>query len=150
MAWAGSLQNRLAENKQFYDEIKIGTGVTEYLYSDRHPYEVVEVVDQKHVYIRELDHKLIGEPYSNDWELISNENNPIYYITKRGKYWYKTLIITDDILGTDIDDIDINTRLFLAHNNITEEELRTKKKITRYNRMNISFGYAEYYYDYSF
>lgn len=150
MAWAGSLQNRLAENKQFCNEIKIGTGVTEYFYSDRHPYEVVEVVDQKHVYIRPLDHKLIGEAYSNDWELISNKNNPIYYVTKRGKYWYKTLIITDDILGTDIDDIDINTRLFLAHNNITEEELRTKKKITRYNRINISFGHAEYYYDYSF
>ena len=150
MAWVGSLQNRLAENKQFCDEIKIGTGVTEYFYSDRHPYEVVEVVDQKHVYIRLLDHKPIGEAYSNDWELISNKNNPIYYVTKRGKYWYKTLTITDDILGTDIDDIDINTRLFLAHNNITEEELRTKKKITRYNRMNISFGHAEYYYDYSF
>lgn len=150
MAWVGSLQNRLAENKQFCDEIKIGTGVTEYFYSDRHPYEVIEVVDQKHVYIRPLDHKLIGEAYSNDWELISNKNNPIYYVTKRGKYWYKTLTITDDILGTDIDDIDINTKLFLAHNNITEEELRTKKKITRYNRMNISFGHAEYYYDYSF
>ena len=150
MAWVGSLQNRLAENKQFCDEIKIGTGVTEYFYSDRHPYEVIKVIDQKHVYIRPLDHKPIGEAYSNDWELISNENNPTYYITKRGKYWYKTLTITDDILGTDIDDIDINTRLFLAHNNITEEELRTKKKITRYNRINISFGHAEYYYDYSF
>lgn len=150
MAWAGSLQNRLAENKQFCDEIKIGTGVTEYLYSDRHPYEVIDMVDQKHVYIRELDHKLIGEPYSNDWELISNENNPIYYITKRGKYWYKTLTVTDDILKTNTDDVDIDVILFLAHNNITEEELRTKKKITRYNRMNISFGYAEYYYDYSF
>ena len=150
MAWYGSVYNRLEENRQFCDEIKIGTGVTEYLYSDRHPYEVIDVVDQKHVYIRELDHKLIGEPYSNDWELISNENNPIYYITKRGKYWYKTLTVTDDILKTNTDDIDIDVILFLAHNNITEEELRTKKKITRYNRMNISFGYAEYYYDYSF
>ena len=150
MAWTGSLQNRLTENKQFCDEIKVGTGVTEYLYSDRHPYEVIDVIDQKHIYIRELDHKPIGKPYSNDWELISNEYNPIYYLTKRGKYWYKTLVVTDGILGDNIDNISVDLELFLARNNITVEELKAKKKITRYNRINISFGHAEYYYDYSF
>lgn len=147
MAWYGSVHNRLEENRQFCDEIKIGTGVTEYLYSDRHPYEVIDVVDQKHVYIRELDHKLIGEPYSNDWELISNENNTIYYLTKRGKYWYKTITVTDDILEPEIS---VETMLFLAHNGINEDDLRNRKKITRYHRINVSFGHAEYYYDYSF
>lgn len=147
MTWYGSVHNRLEENKQFCDEIKIGTGVTEYLYSDRHPYEVIDVVDQKHVYIRELDHKLIGEPYSNDWELISNENNTVYYLTKRGKYWYKTITVTDDILESEIS---VETMLFLAHNDINEDDLRNRKKITRYHRINVSFGHAEYYYDYSF
>lgn len=147
MAWYGSVHNRLEENRQFCDEIKIGTGVTEYLYSDRHPYEVIDVVDQKHVYIRELDHKLIGEPYSNDWELISNENNTVYYLTKRGKYWYKTITVTDDILEPEMS---IETMLFLAHNGINADDLRNRKKITRYHRMNVSFGYASYYYDYSF
>lgn len=147
MAWYGSVHNRLEENRQFCDEIKIGTGVTEYLYSDRHPYEVIDVIDQKHVYIRELDHKLIGEPYSNDWELISNENNTVYYLTKRGKYWYKTITVTDDILEPEIS---VETMLFLAHNDINEDDLRNRKKITRYHRINVSFGHAEYYYDYSF
>lgn len=147
MAWYGSVHNRLEENKQFCDEIKIGTGVTEYLYSDRHPYEVIDVVDQKHVYIRELDHKLIGEPYSNDWELISNENNAVYYLTKRGKYWYKTITVTDDILEPEMS---VETMLFLAHNGINEDDLKNRKKITRYHRMNVSFGHASYYYDYSF
>lgn len=147
MAWYGSVHNRLEENRQFCDEIKIGTGVTEYLYSDRHPYEVIDVVDQKHVYVRELDHKLIGEPYSNDWELISNKNNAVYYLTKRGKYWYKTITVTDDILEPEIS---VETMLFLAHNNISEKELRQRKKITRYHRINVSFGHASYYYDYSF
>lgn len=147
MAWYGSVHNRLEENRQFCDEIKIGTGVTEYLYSDRHPYEVIDVVDQKHVYIRELDHKLIGEPYSNDWELISNENNTVYYLTKRGKYWYKTIIVTDDILEPEMS---VETMLFLAHNGINADDLRNRKKITRYHRMNVSFGHASYYYDYSF
>lgn len=147
MAWYGSVHNRLEENRQFCDEIKIGTGVTEYLYSDRYPYEVIDVVDQKHVYIRELDHKLIGEPYSNDWELISNKNNTVYYLTKRGKYWYKTITVTDDILEPEMS---VETMLFLAHNGINEDDLRNRKKITRYHRMNVSFGHASYYYDYSF
>lgn len=145
--WYGSVQNRLEENRQFCDEIRVGTGMTEYSYSDRHPYEVIEVIDQKHVVVRTLDHKPTGEAYSNDWELISNENNPTYLLTKRGKYWYNTVKVTSDILK---DDMDWETSLFLIHNGISEDELREKGKVTRYHRMNVSFGKAEYYYDYSF
>lgn len=145
--WYGSVQNRLEENNQFCEEIKVGTGMTEYSYSDRHPYEVIGVFDQKHVKVRELDHKLIGECYSNDWELISNENNPTLLMTKRGKYWYRTVVVTSDMLAGDMS---YDTRLWLAHNGISEDELRKKGKVTRYHRMNVSFGKAEYYYDYSF
>ena len=45
----GNLMNRMEEGRQFVDEIKVGDGVTEYSYSDRHPYEVIEVKDQKHI-----------------------------------------------------------------------------------------------------
>ena len=145
--WYGSVQNRLEENRQFCEEIKVGTGMTEYSYSDRHPYEVIEVIDQKHVIVRELDHKPMGEAYSNDWELISNEDNPTYLLAKRGKYWYNTVKVTSGILK---DDMDWETSLFLIHNGISEDELRKKGKVTRYHRMNVSFGKAEYYYDYSF
>lgn len=145
--WYGSLQNRLEENKMFCDEITVGMGMTEYSYSDRYPYEVVEVIDQKHVKVRGLDHKLKGEAYSNEWELISNEQNPTYLLTKRGKYWYSTVTATADMLT---DDTDINTLLWLAHNGISEEDLKKKGKVTRYHRMNVSFGVADYYYDYSF
>lgn len=145
--WYGSVQNRIEENKMFCDEIKVGMGMTEYSWSDRHPYEVVEVIDQKHVRVRELDHKPIGEPMSNEWLLCSNLDNPTYLLTKRGKYWYRTVKVTSDILT---DDTDIDTLLFLAHNGISEEELKEKGKVARYHRMNVSFGVAEYYYDYSF
>lgn len=155
--WYGSLQNRLEENNQFCDEIKVGTGMTEYMYSDRHPYEVVEVIDQKHVKVRELDHKCIGGAYSNDWELISNEDNPIHLMSKRGKYWYRTVEVTADILddlkrAEETEDVNEEFRiaLFLAHNGIDREKLREKGKVTKYHRMNVSFGTAEYYYDYSF
>lgn len=145
--WYGNLTNRLEENRMFCDEIKIGTGVTEYYYSDRHPYEVIEVKDQKHIKVRELDHKHIGESYSNNWELISNTENPTRELTKRGKYWYWTVSVTKDILE-DIDNV--HTQLFLAHNNIDFEKLKEKGKVTRYHRANISIGKAEYYYDYEF
>jgi len=145
--WYGSLSNRLEENRMFCDEIKVGTGMTEYSWSDRHPYEVVEVTDQKHIKVRELDHKSIGEPMTNTWELFSNPDKPIRIMTKRGKYWYWTIIVTKDILN-EIDDIHV--QLFLAQNSIDIDKLKTKGKITKYHRANVSFGIAEYYYDYEF
>lgn len=146
--WYGNLTNRLEENKMFCEKIEVGTGMTEYYYSDRHPYEVVEVTDQKHIKVRKLDHKHIGDDYmDNNWELISNENNSIRALTKRGNYWYWTVTVTKDIL----DNIDkIETQLFLCHNSIDIDKLKEKGKVTRYHKANVSFGIAEYYYDYSF
>lgn len=152
--WYGSLNNRLEENRQFCDEITVGTGVTEYDYSDRHPYEVIEVINQKDVIIRGLDHKLAGEPMTNKWELVSNEDNPTYELVKRGKYWYSKVVVTSDILDemetTTDNEKHFRIAMFLANNNVVPDTLREKGKVTRYHRWNVSFGVAEYYYDYSF
>ena len=151
--WYGSINNRLEENRQFVEEIKVGTGMTEYFWSDRHAYEVVEVKDQKHVKVREYDHKHVGEAYTNDWELISDESKPVQSLTKRGKYWYWTVTVTTDILD-EIEKADemrkVDLQLFLCHNNISIDDLKAKGKITRYHRANVSFGKADYYYDYEF
>lgn len=154
--WYGSISNRIEENRQFCPEIEVGTGMTEYFYSDRHAYEVVAVKDQKHVTVREYDHeKGPGAPgFSNDWILISNPGNPEREMTKRGKYWYWTTTIPADLVR-DIDednptDNDIYVLLMLAHNGTTRDEVMEKGKVTRYHRANVSFGVAEYYYDYSF
>jgi hypothetical protein len=146
--WYGNLTNRLEENRMFCKEIEVGTGMTEYSYSDRHPYEVDEVKDQKHVKVRELDHKHVGDGcMDNNWELVSNEHNSVRMLTKRGTYWYWNIEATKDIL----DSIDkIETQLFLCHNNISVDQLRAKGKVTRYHRANVSFGIADYYYDYEF
>ena len=146
--WYGNLTNRLEENRMFCEKIEVGTGMTEYYYSDRHPYEVVEVADQKHIKVRKLDHKHIGDGcMDNNWQLISNENNAIKVLTKRGNYWYWTITVTRDIL----DSINkIETQLFLCHNNIDIDKLKEKGKVTRYHKANVSFGVAEYYYDYEF
>ena len=144
--WYGSLDNRLEENKQFCETIEVGTGVTEYYYSDRKAYEVVEVIDQKHVSIREYDHKAKGEGFTNNWELISNENNPVIELVKRGGYWYKAKTATIDDVNSD----NAEVRLWVALNGFDVEKIKKNGKQTKYTKMNVSFGVADYYYDYSF
>lgn len=144
--WYGNLSNRLEENRQFCEKIEVGTGVTEYYYSDRKAYEVVEVRDQKHVSIREYDHKARGEAFTNDWELISNESNPVIDLVKRGDRWYREVTATIEQANND----DIYVRLWLCQNGFDVEKIRKNGKQTKYHKMNISFGIADYYYDYSF
>ena len=96
--WYGSLQNRIEENRQYVPTIEVGTGVTEYFYTDRTPYEVIAVTDQKHVTIRRLDHrpKPDMKPYTNDWDYFSNEKYPSIDLVKRGKYWYSVVTCSPD------------------------------------------------------
>ena len=143
----GSFQNRVMENKQFVEEIKVGTGMTEYGYTDRQAYEVVEVADQKHVKVRRYDHKHIGDGcMDNNWELISNPENPVFTMVKRGNYWYHETTITADLLDSE----DIQTKLFLAWNNVDPDKLKAKGVIKKYHKANVSFGRADYYYDHEF
>ena len=142
----GSINNRFEENKMFTDEIKVGTGMTEYHWSDRDAYEVIAVKDQKHVTVREYDHKLKGGAFSNDWELISNPDNPVKEMVKRGDYWYATRTITADEF--DLDDNRVRFDLVMA--GFDPERIRTKGKQTIYRKMNVSFGIADYYFDYEF
>ena len=144
--WYGNINNRLEEGRQFVDEIKVGTGVTEYHWSDRTAFEVIEVKDQKHIVVREYDHKLRGEAYSNDWELISNPNNPTYLLTKRGKYWYWTNTLT----AAEYDSFDREKQLRCALAGFDPDVIRTKGKQTKYRKANVSIGRADYYYDYEF
>lgn len=146
--WYGSLNNRIEEGRMFCDKIAIGTGVTEYSWSDRHAYEVTEVTDQKHIKVREYDHKLAGEPMTNNWELISNPENPERELVKRGEVWYWASTIT----AADIADIDndIDFRIRLVINGFDIDKIRQRGKQTKYSKANVSFGVADYYYDYEF
>lgn len=145
--WYGNLQNRLMENKHA-EEITVGMGMTEFHYSDRTPYEVIEVKDQKHVTVRELDHKHIGDGVmDNNWELISNEENPTYAMTKRGQYWYFTATWTAEEVDRLIDDRD---KIALIINGWDLDKIKEKGSQTKYRRANVSFGQADYYYDYEF
>ena len=156
--WYGSLNNRLEENKMFCDEITVGTGVTEYYFSDREAYEVIEVLDQKHVTIRRLDHEHVGDGHmDNNWKLKSNPENPTYNLVKRGNYWYSVTTFTSDLLNLlptsrDVEwtNEQMQISLWMAQNDITPEELRRRGTIKRYHKRDVSFGRADYYYDYEF
>ena len=145
----GNITNRLEENRMFTDQIEVGTGVTEYLYSDRRPYEVVAVKDQKHVTVRAMDHRHVGDgTMDNRWEIVSNEENPTRNLEKRGKYWYWTCTLTaEDIAGID-DDIGWKIRVCVSGFDINK--IREKGKQTIRSRANVSFGVADYYYDYEY
>ena len=143
--WYGNLSNRLEENKMFCDKIEVGTGVTEYYYSDRKAYEVTRVIDQKHIFIREYDHKAAGEAMSNNWELISNPENPEIELIYRYNNWQSVITWTQK----DVDRIVERNGFFLDTHGVCEK-LKTKKEVKTYNKMNISIGVADYYYDYEF
>ena len=145
--WYGSLQNRLEENKMYCAEIEVGTGMTEYSYTDRHAYEVVEVIDQKHVVVREYDHKHVGDGcMDNAWELVSNENNPRRALVKRGKYWYWSATLTAE----QYDALDKINQVYACLGGFNPDVLHAKGKQTKYDRANVSFGTADYYFDYEF
>ena len=152
MKFYGLLDNRIEENRMFCDTIEVGTGVTEYYWSDRHAYEVIAVKDQKHVTIREYDHKKADDrPYSNNWELISNPDKPEIDIVRRGKYWYSVVSITPDEAQRILDHGDVYEKMWACEHGFILPDIAGSGKVKRkYHRMNISFGVADYYFDYEF
>lgn len=156
MKWYGSIENRMEEGYT-PESIAVGMGVTEYGWSDRHAYEITAVKDQKHITIREYDHKAKGEPMSNDWELVSNPNNAEIDLVRRGNYWYTVHTCTKEellpMLGEDgkihLNNNNFDYGVYLASTFDFDKVLANGKQ-TKYHKMNISIGKASYYYDYEF
>lgn len=87
MSWYGSIQNRLSERALSPTPV-VGMGVTECLWSDRHPYEIIEVKDDRHITIRSLNAKRIdhnGFSECQEYEYSSNPNGAIYHLFKNKK-----------------------------------------------------------------
>lgn len=173
--WYGSIDNRIEEGKQFVEEIKVGTGMTEYMWSDRHAYEVVKVDTQDHVWVRRYDYKRIDDYGMSDWqeyEYISNPENPVIELVKRKNGWNKLYTCKYDEMfkiaaekvktgkscaNTDYSiekQIDIELNFMLFNINLTDSQRKRffdGKEVKRYIKWNnISFGKAEEYFDFSF
>ena len=88
--WYGSFQNRLLERtKPAVPEV--GMGCTECLWSDRYPYEVIEVKDARHCTVRELD-AIVVSGYTNDgsaeyrYESNPNGRTKTLFLTNKGRW----------------------------------------------------------------
>ena len=135
----------------FVPEIKEGTYATEYLWSDRHAYEVVKVVDQKHVFIRRLKAIRTDKNYmmsdSQNYRYESDENASVEELVKRGDYWYKVFTFSKEIHDA------IVNKVGWCLWSLTEKQwarIDEGKVVKRYSKLNVSFGTADEYYDYSF
>ena len=153
--WYGSLQNRIMEQGKDAEKIIVGMGVTEFSWSDRHAYEVTQVISQKEICIRELKHIHVGDCHmDNNWRLESDPTRPERRLKKRGKYWYTFATVTQEEVEK-IDAIEdankrIEWQLWMCHWGFDRDVIKKNGKQTKYNRMNIRIGYADYYYDYEF
>lgn len=147
--WYGSINNRIMEQGKDAEEITVGMGVTEFHWSDRDAYEVVRVINQKNIVIRELKHIHVGNCHmDNNWELVSDSTRPEIELKKRGKYWYTYATVTKE----DLEEIDkdIDKQLWLCHWGFDRDTINKNGKQTKYHKKNIVIGYASYYYDYEF
>ena len=162
--WYGSVQNRIEEGHNFTGrEIRPGDDGTMYMWSDRHPFWVESVEDQKRIKVREYyhcaDHSKPGGMGHQDWLLFKTWDEwnaygakyfPQYHnagehrdepeaqtwVFRYGK-WMREIIVTDPRFCD------------------TERERKAYEKngfFKHYAPLSgkVSFGVAEYYYDWEF
>ena len=51
----GNLTNRIEENRNYSNQIEVGTDITMYYWSDRTCYYVTKVIDQKHIFVKRYE-----------------------------------------------------------------------------------------------
>lgn len=88
--WYGSVQNRIEEQMRTIKP-EVGMGATMMGYTDRTPYEIIEVKDERHITVRALNYKRIdtnGMSESQEYEYTSDENNATsrLFLTKQGQW----------------------------------------------------------------
>ena len=148
----GSLANRFEENCYFNNtkgNIKVGTPCTIYMWSDTHAYEVIAVINQEHLIIRKLDAKRIdknGMSECQHYEYSSNSKNHTKEI-KLTKYGWKELMRYNLETYNKI----MERNGFVSWDNSIIEKVKMGKEVSRQiGKLNISFGIANEYFDYSF
>lgn len=67
----GSFINRVIESTNTTP--KVGMGVTECLWSDREPYEITKVIDDRHIVVRHMNSEC-KDYFAGDWEVFSDPN----------------------------------------------------------------------------
>jgi hypothetical protein len=144
MKMYGNIINRIQE-EAISKTPEIGMGVTEYLWSDRNAYEIIEVKNEKHFIMRKYTAKHIGPYGSQNWELISDENNATLDMVYRYGSWYSRITYTKESIEKAL-----KRDGYVLLDEKTINKAMNDGVAYKYNKMNIVIGVADYYYDFEF
>ena len=84
--WYGSIDNRIEEGRNYEPDktIKVGTDITTYFWSDRHCKYVTEVINQKHIFVKDYhvcaDHSKPGGPGHQSWRYFKTAREEAEYL----------------------------------------------------------------------
>ena len=156
--WYGNLMNRLEEGKGV-PLIEEGTDITMYYWSDRTCYYVTEVIDQKHIKVREYTvvadrSKDLGMGHQ-DWLYFKTKEEASKYLKSCGVDGYHP-----DIKEHEEDWVYRYNKWMgmvkcMKENYCTERERKSLETKGYYNRYydlpgKVSFGVRNYHYDWEF
>lgn len=163
----GNLINRVEEGKNYSSDnlIHVGDDITMYHWSDRTCYYVTEVIDQKHIKVRQwnvcADQEKRKGPGHQDWLYFKTHKELVDYLSKyfddysyngyeypeeewvyRYNRWKRKFIITPE---------DYKRRPGLYQGR-QAEKLKQGISVPDYSDLSgkISFGKRDYYYDWEF
>lgn len=128
--WYGSVTNRIAENMKM-PKPELGMGVTELCYTDRHPFEVIEILNEKKIKIREMKAERIDKNGMSDCQEYKYVQKPDGEV--------KTLVLRNGKWRDLVKELEND-----ENNKLVEVETR------RLGGNGWLIGKAEYYYDFSF
>lgn len=142
--WYGSLNNRIAE-RSIQPRPVVGMGVTECCYSDREPWEIIEVKDEKHITIREMGYERTDKNGMSDcqeYRYFSKPDGAVKHLVLRNGRWR-------DRIEEPVLEEDPNGEFFRLF-----DDKRYRKTGTRVtNKLGCNgwkIGIAERYYDFTF
>jgi len=145
----GSLINRIMGNNNTMPEV--GKGMTMMHYTDRTPYEVLEVSDDsKQVVVRRYKAISKGSEMGHqDWEYVSDENACQELIVWRNNFWKKVnhnICISKE--NYKIYEAMINENKYAEAREFYDSCPLVCQK--EYQKVNVFWGVAEKYYDWEF
>lgn len=157
--WYGNLMNRLDEGRTV-PEIKVGTDITMYYWSDRTCYYVTEVIDQKHIkvkpYVVCADHDKDCGMGHQDWLYFKTQLEMILYLANYGiNIMYDTNMEPEEETWVFRYGKWMRQFKHTKENYCTERELKSLKKNGYFYRYDnempkVSFGVRNYHYDWEF
>lgn len=158
MRWYGNLTNRLEEGRTV-PEIKEGMDITMYLWSDRNCYFVTEVIDQKHIKVRQYhviaDHDKEGGMGHQNWLYFKTVKEANEYLKAHGFSGYDESIEDSDEEWVYRYNKWQRAYTLTKENYCSDRELKSLEKKGYYMRYcdlsgNVSFGVRDYHYDWEF